>query len=124
VPNSQELTSDHENFSKAVKYQSSLLQVKRIFDMAPNRLRNERQINSILGSLKARSGSVSSLVPCDEYSDDCGQQNKKKKKAILATVIMSKSREDREARATMGARAKKYLKWLWSFTMRPSGSTW
>ena len=32
------------------------VQVKRIFDMAPNHLRRESQINNILGGLKVRSG--------------------------------------------------------------------
>ena len=38
------------------------MQVKRIFDMAPNHLRRESQINNILGGLKARSGLAASAA--------------------------------------------------------------
>ena len=36
--------------------------MKRIFDMAPNHLRRESQINNILGGLKARSGLTASAA--------------------------------------------------------------
>ncbi len=72
--------------------------VKRIFDMAPNRyLRRERQRNTILGSLRVR-------LRCDGGS--CGNQAKKNNVFLPA----------REKRMMREDRARRYLKFLRSFS--------
>ena len=52
-------------------------QVKRIFDMAPNHLRRESQLNNILGGLKARSNSGLTASAADALSETSNSGGKR-----------------------------------------------
>lgn len=88
-----------------------VVKVKRIFDMAPNHLRRESQINNILGGLKARSGLTASAA--DALSET---PNNGGKRGTIGSLLRPSTAE--ENRVSMTARAEKYLRWLRSFSGR------